>query len=271
MPKIAVLMIHKDEIDLFEPWIIYHGELFGYENLYIWDNGSTDPKIPALIEKWTDRGVRFLDGARRAERFRDKGRIFEMQIKALERFGYYDFFLPLDSDEFVALKAVDGVIETRKDHILSAFDRLDPGADLFSVDYNYPNNWHNPRRFFGWQFNKRFVRRDSFVSMDQGAHDIVTRRRQEPTVTNFAFIHFHYRPFAHMRQNAIDKLILQPEILKKSEDELRKNRLGRYIVMSEAEYYQEFATMDTTLQSYEAPHLEHFFKGFGRELPFRNR
>ncbi|MBB4198012.1 hypothetical protein GGD83_001805 [Rhodoblastus sphagnicola] len=268
MPKVAALMIQKDEVDLLEPWILYHGDLFGYDNLYIWDNGSADPRIADLIEKWSDRGVRFFDGARRPERYRDKGRLLGDQIGNLERFAYYDFFLPLDCDEFIALKAIDGVIETRREKILAAFDALDPDADLFAVDYNHPNSLGVRNRFFGWEFNKKFVRNNAFVSMDHGGHTIVTKSAKPATPSPFAYIHFYYRPFAHMRENSRAKLILQPEILELPEAALRQNRLGRYLVMDEAEYLAEFVAMEAKVRAYQAPDLEAFFHRFGRKLPF---
>ena len=49
--KIACLMMQKNETELLEPWILYHGALFGHENLYIYDNGSDDPKTVELIHR----------------------------------------------------------------------------------------------------------------------------------------------------------------------------------------------------------------------------
>ena len=37
MPKVACFMMQKNEQTLLEPWLIYHGHLFGFENLYVWD------------------------------------------------------------------------------------------------------------------------------------------------------------------------------------------------------------------------------------------
>ncbi|PPQ37828.1 Glycosyl transferase family 2 [Rhodoblastus acidophilus] len=268
MPKVAVLMIQKDEADLLEPWILHHGEIFGYDNLYVWDNGSSDPRLAETIELWSDRGVRFFDGARRPERYRDKGRLFADQIRNLERFGHYDFFLPLDCDEFIALKATEGRIETRREAILAAFAALDTGDDLFAVDYNYPNSQCTRNRFFGWDFNKKFVRRDAFVSMDHGGHAIVTHSGRPAAPTDFAYIHYYYRPFAHMRAHARAKLILQPEILQLPEAALRQHRLGRYLVMTEADYLAEFAEMEAKYRAYYAPDLEAFFEKLGRKPPY---
>ena len=40
MKKIAIFMMQKNEKDLLPIFVAYYGHLFGYENIYIFDNGS---------------------------------------------------------------------------------------------------------------------------------------------------------------------------------------------------------------------------------------
>ena len=40
--KIACLMMQKNEGDLLKFWSDYHADLFGSENIFIFDNGSDD-------------------------------------------------------------------------------------------------------------------------------------------------------------------------------------------------------------------------------------
>ena len=40
--KVIMATMVKDEVDIVEHWINYHGKLFGYENLFIVDNMSSD-------------------------------------------------------------------------------------------------------------------------------------------------------------------------------------------------------------------------------------
>ena len=40
--KIKVLTMVKNEEDIIEYWINYHGTIFGYRNIYIVDNYSDD-------------------------------------------------------------------------------------------------------------------------------------------------------------------------------------------------------------------------------------
>ena len=44
-------MMQKNEDDLLEPWIKYHSNMFGAENLFIYDNGSTSPLVAEVLEK----------------------------------------------------------------------------------------------------------------------------------------------------------------------------------------------------------------------------
>ncbi len=42
MRNVACIVMQKDEIFLSRPWLAYHGHLFGFGNLFVLDNGSTD-------------------------------------------------------------------------------------------------------------------------------------------------------------------------------------------------------------------------------------
>ena len=223
-----------------------------------------------IIEKYSWRGVNFFEGASSEEHYKQKSVCFGSKIKNLERFGFYDFFLPLDCDEFIALRHdKTGVIDTRKESIHEAFENLDKENGLFSVNFNYPNSLAAPREFFGWEFRKQFVRKDVFQRMDHGGHSI-TPRNSEPAVdTRFAYIHFCYRPFRSMVQSAREKVKIEPNIMTLPDSELRKHRLAKYFFMSEDEYYSSFSELEG-LPRFSAPHLVEFFRQYVRRLPFEN-
>ena len=46
----------KDEIDIVEVWLKYHGTIFGYQNLYVVDNMSDDGTFEKLQE-YQSKGV----------------------------------------------------------------------------------------------------------------------------------------------------------------------------------------------------------------------
>jgi len=95
--------MQKNEDDLLVPWIQYHSELFGAENLYIYDNGSTSPAITQILSDAKLKGVNVYFEYSQKENFEGKGDILAEKIKQLDQLDIYDFFFPLDCDEFVGV------------------------------------------------------------------------------------------------------------------------------------------------------------------------
>jgi len=91
--SIKIFTMVKDEVDIIEYWIKYHGTLFGYENLYIVDNMSTDGTYEA-IEFYKNYGVQVF----REEDYRQKGEIMTRLINSTDN---YDIAFPIDIDEFI--------------------------------------------------------------------------------------------------------------------------------------------------------------------------
>ena len=48
--KIKVLTMVKNEEDIIEYWINYHGTIFGYRNIYIVDNYSDDGTYDKILK-----------------------------------------------------------------------------------------------------------------------------------------------------------------------------------------------------------------------------
>ena len=44
-----VFTMVKDEVDVVEDWVLYHGTLFGFTNLYVIDNYSVDGTFQTLL------------------------------------------------------------------------------------------------------------------------------------------------------------------------------------------------------------------------------
>ena len=266
--NIACLMMQKNKKTLIEPWLIYHGNLFGYPNIYVWDNGSTRKEIFPIIEKYAHKGVNFLDGARRHEKYKEKGVLFGNIIRNLERFKYYDFFIPIDCDEFICLaKTNENEIITDFDKIFEEFSRIEQDVSLVKIGYNFPNNIQSPGHFFGWEYDKKFVRSGAFLRMDHGGHYIETRNQTNYAESNLAFIHFCFRSYEEAKENALDKLILTPDVLSWPVEELSKHRFGKILTMSEEDYISSMEVMNKN-KIYRASGLQNFFAKFGRSLPF---
>ena len=48
--SIKLFTMVKDEVDIVEDWLKYHGSIFGYQNLYVIDNFSTDGTYEILLK-----------------------------------------------------------------------------------------------------------------------------------------------------------------------------------------------------------------------------
>ena len=91
--KIKVLTMVKNEEDIIEYWINYHGTIFGYRNLYVIDNYSDDGTYEKLL-KYKKVGVKIS----RHDDYRKKGDLMTQMIK---QNNIYDIAIPLDIDEFI--------------------------------------------------------------------------------------------------------------------------------------------------------------------------
>jgi len=92
--KVNIFTMVKNEEDIIEYWINYHGSIFGYRNLYIIDNYSDDGTYEKLL-KYKKIGVNI----RREKNYTQKGRLIGELIKKRDD---YDIAIPLDIDEFIS-------------------------------------------------------------------------------------------------------------------------------------------------------------------------
>jgi hypothetical protein len=82
----------KDEVDIVEDWILYHGTIFGYHNLYIVDNMSSDGTYE-LMQEYIKKGVNLY----RHHDYKEKGNIMKLLITQHKSIIAF----PLDIDEFI--------------------------------------------------------------------------------------------------------------------------------------------------------------------------
>src|SRR5471030_579275 len=97
-------MMQKDETYLLEPWLVYHGHLFGFENLFVFDNGSASLEVRHILARFTREGVNVDWGYASRRDFLAKGELIGGLIRTLDQRGEYDFLIPLDCDEFIVLR-----------------------------------------------------------------------------------------------------------------------------------------------------------------------
>lgn len=265
MPRVACLMMQKDEGELLRTWIEYHRGIFGKDNLFIYDNASTDVHTLNILKKYSGMGYSIDYQFTHNEAHLQKGKIFGNKIMQLEDLDNFDFFIPLDCDEFFVLRKDLG-ITTNKEEIHAELDALMDRDEVLSIDtafYNIPNR---PDYFLRWSHRKTFFRSGTFGSMDAGFHEGTSRKKLGRYETLFAHMHFHHKPYDILVEHAKNKLrpTIDPDNQAELNDPKNRNRLTDFITQGEDVYMERF-------QNYTGIHLpefQRFIRNTGIQLPF---
>ncbi|AQS90229.1 hypothetical protein A0U94_03770 [Gluconobacter albidus] len=240
----ACILMQRNEAELLEPWIQYHGTLFGYENLFIFDNGSDNPQVKRLLREYEDQGVHVDRQFSRSEDYPDKGKILTECAMRLNETKRYDFFFPLDCDEFLALRTDDGKISCEFSKIKNYLKSVTPSQTTYHVTRNYLNIVGHPNYFQEHTYSKVFFNNNLIVPLDHGSH--LTSSSISVTPSDIVYIHCHAKPFATILAHSRDKLrpwvdVNNPKALEKFEaDQGIGWHLVKYLRMSEKEYLNIF-------------------------------
>lgn len=126
---VKILTMVKNECDIVEDWIVYHGSMFGFNNIYIIDNYSTDgtyEKIAELKEKTPINVYREAD-------YKLKGDYMTNLIKKYCRGERFSF--PIDIDEFIVFYDKNtNKIRIDKPFIINYFQHL-PEYKVYKTNY----------------------------------------------------------------------------------------------------------------------------------------
>lgn len=257
MARVACLMMQRNEGRVLHAWLAHHAFLFGVENLFVWDNGSTDRETLSILAECAHRGVHVDSTKTTAEMFRRKGEIIGARIKELDSEGNFDFLIPLDCDEFFVLQHSKEKVDFQREAILAELETFSGDSRVLSVESAYYNVLNQRDRFWCWDHKKTFFAKRTFAKMDHGFHigeTVAGGLRKTP----FSHIHFHHKPYAWMVEHSKNKL--RPFMNVDDEAELKKvystNRLAKFILDPEEEYQKKFDTNRTILIEGFARHLQ---------------
>ena len=95
--RIKIVLITKNETELLIPWIKYHGEIFGYSNLYVIDD-STEASILDYYCNNKHLGINLY-------RNNHNLNTIEREINNIMRSvkNSCDFLIKVDTDEFIGV------------------------------------------------------------------------------------------------------------------------------------------------------------------------
>jgi len=208
--KIKLFTMVKNEDDIVEHWIQYHGKLFGYNNLYIVDNESNDGTYEK-IQKYSKYGVHIS----REPDYSKKG---DIMTNLMNTIGSYDIAFPLDIDEFIIYYDKENQILS-PDKTLSYLKTLVSSDkfknnSVFKANYIYStitsgNNIGYSNALLECQYGqyldygnmaKTFVNKHNWEGvMDHGNHFPT----EDYISTNICLIHYHCRNLEQMKKKVI--------------------------------------------------------------------
>lgn len=239
MARVACIMMQKNEGLLIEPWLRYHGYLFGYENLFVFDNGSDDPDVIHTLKRFEVVGVKVDWRHTSPTDFDRKGHIVGDLIKGFQESSRYDLVFPMDCDEFITIIGQNGIQYSRNEIAAHLNDLARPGP-MIKVRHCLDNRPGFLDLFRLTGFDKCIVPIGNFQSIDHGFHQARDTLSSDYLSCNIVYTHLHYKPFTLVKKHAQDKL--NPFVDASDMEELRNfSGVGRHLVrfffMSEETYY----------------------------------
>ncbi|MEW2925033.1 glycosyltransferase family 2 protein [Pseudomonas juntendi] len=206
--KIACLMMQKNEGPLLQSWIDYHVELFGPHNIFIYDNGSTDTVTKEVLSSAQKSGVNVEYEFSTRKHFEDKGNIFTAKIHELEATGDYDFFFPLDGDEFLAVEIDEGVLSVEPEVVKSSLTAYLESPDVLMISSEYNNN-PMARDYYKRRDIQRkcFFAKNACASLDMGYHNGKAKSSELEVKTPVVYLHFHNKTYDNYQRSAREKMI----------------------------------------------------------------
>jgi hypothetical protein len=126
---IKIFTMVKGELDVVTDWVLYHGTIFGFKNLYIIDNLSRDGTWEELLRLKTIYNIHIC----RLPDYKKKGEYMTSLIKTYCSQG--DLAFPIDIDEFiVCYDKKNNTISCNKDNFKEIISSL-PLAAVYKMNY----------------------------------------------------------------------------------------------------------------------------------------
>ena len=255
--RVAAICMQKNESSLIETWVLHHANLFGAENVFVLDNQSDDLETCRVL-KWAEScGVNVLYDF---ENFEFKGR--EVRSLINKHRAEYDWFVPLDADEFLGVFR-NGSFAMRRSVVLSEFEMMRRDKIIRMSKYV----WCIPRSPLGYftEARKVIIPQPVDVPLDIGFHlyswdegstgnTVADDLFQQ---SHLAYAHFHNKPYHKVIASA--KLKLAARVPSFSAEDLNKyTGAGRHLIQyfnkTEDEYNKSFpsGTVNLTKAFFEA-------------------
>lgn len=206
---IKLVLMTKNENYLIRHWIEYHGDIFGYNNLYIIDD-SDDPIILRYYDSIKQLGINLIFLKSNLQCLEnDINNVFN-QLKTT-----CDFLIKLDTDEFIGYyDVIKDEISINKETIHKEINNLPINGLKYKVSYTInviPNKYYddpllniNFTKPFKTTF-KTFFLAKTYLWCDLGSHNgqvLPQFDSSNHNDTNLIIIHYHKQKFEQTIENA---------------------------------------------------------------------
>ncbi|EGP4635122.1 hypothetical protein IZS90_004187 [Escherichia coli] len=269
--KVAVLMMQKDEYRLLEPWILHHAELFGLENLYVYDNGSADERCLNVLKEYSGKGMNVVYDRSTFDDFNTRHIYFVDKYEELKNSHGYDFMMPLDCDEFVGVEFSKGKVSLSKNDVSNELSKYIETDATFKIKYTYGNHPLNPKEFVpSPKSEKVFFPKSRITALGNGFHRGEVESGQQVD-TDIIYLHFHHKNYDDYIASARNKLeglvdVNDIEALKAFKG--AGHHLVKKFLMTQTEYYDMHAASKSINPSkfFVMDGVYEYLKGIGLDL-----
>lgn len=211
--RVKILCQVKSDADIIEDWILWHGHLFGFNNVcVIADRATQETKL--ILKRYSNLctilEAPLGDWPATLSWCEQKTYNLNSAIQGLR--SNADFLIPLDADEFV-------IFEDKPDRqgVLRELGRLAKmkrnafkfGQELQSCtldDYMRPAAEVLTFRRCNLSFDEKkcFAKPSQLSWFGAGQHYVHTQAKEVPLVTRLSLLHFRWRGISHMHRKCLD-------------------------------------------------------------------
>jgi hypothetical protein len=206
---VKIFTMVKDEVDIIRDWVIYHGCLFGWCNIYVIDNYSTDGTYEVLQE------FKDLINIIQKPDYKLKG-VYMTELMKKYSMGDDKIFFPIDIDEFIVYLEPNSKKITFDKNLIHKYIQNLPPSKVYKtnyllsildnnlgyeraqsvIDYALYQNYGNMAKSF---FNTLYFNE----IIDHGNHYPCN----DYHMTNLVLVHYHFRNIEQIKKKTLNNII----------------------------------------------------------------
>jgi hypothetical protein len=238
---VKIILITKNEEYLIKFWIKHHGDVFGYENLYIIDD-SDSKEVLDYYHSISHLPIHFYFNQNNIETdnfINIQNQMNQIMNSVKEQ---CDFLIKLDTDEFIGIyDDLNNDILIDREMIRSTFNNLKINGGQYKTKYIWSQPCElkiNPLDYIYFidtgeanKNHKSFFYSKSFLSTDLGSHHGAVLEPYNSIInyTNIMIIHYHNQCFNSFIENSKKACITHNYIKKNDNKETQIDKLKKYV------------------------------------------